>query len=229
MIYCKVLKNDTLKEPNIGMVYISENLPEEVYCYFASRGHTVRRVSAGDALGAVAAHPDIYMCAAGDFFVCAEKGEAAGDYPHNASFCALVLDRYFVHNLKITSPRLQSKAKAAGLIPVHVKQGYTKCSCAVVDGKSVITSDEGISRALLSLGDVDVLKITPGHILLPGHEYGFIGGASGIVDGELVFCGDISAHPDFERIRQFAGERGVNIKWFPFPLTDAGGIIERRQ
>ena len=207
------------------MVYVSERAPDCVAEYLRGRGNDVTIVTAGIAGGAVASHADLHMCSIGGRLIFKEDGEPGDKYPENAAFCAVALDRYFIHNLKITSPRLLSAAESAGLTKVHVNQGYTKCSCAVVDGRSIITSDNGIIKALEPLGDVDVLRISPGHIALPGHEYGFIGGACGRVDDELVFCGDISAHPDFGRISDFARKRGVRLKWFDFPLTDIGTIM----
>jgi len=207
------------------MIYLSETLPTEVSSYLEESGERVSLVSAGAAGGAVAAHPDIYYCRVGGEMLRATKEEVCGGYPRCAAFCALVLDGYFVHNLKITAPRLLEAAKRAGLTPVHVRQGYARCACALADGKSAVTADEGVARALERLPGVSVLRIAPGHILLPGHEYGFIGGASGLLGKTLVFFGDITAHPDFERIRAFAGERGVTLRWFPFPLTDAGGMV----
>ena len=208
------------------MIYISENAPRCVAEYLESRGYAVKTVAAGPAGGAVAPHADLYMCRVGGRMIFAKDGEVGSEYPRNAAFCAVSLDRYFIHNMKITSPRLKAAAEMAGLEPVHVNQGYAKCSCAVVDGRSIITSDMGVWKAIEKLGDVDVLLISPGHIALPGHEYGFIGGACGNVGDELVFCGDITAHPDFERIREFAKARGVSLKWFDFPLTDIGTIID---
>lgn len=166
------------------------------------------------------------MCTVGGKLIFAKEPEIGAEYPQNAVFCAVALDKYFVHNLNITAPGLLDTAKNAGLILVHVNQGYTKCSCAVVDGRSVITSDKGIARALLAIGDVDVLEVAEGHVLLPGYKYGFIGGASGRVGDEFVFCGDITKHPDFDRIRKFISNHGIRMKWFDFPLTDIGTIIE---
>ncbi|MBR5382014.1 MAG: hypothetical protein IK136_05280 [Oscillospiraceae bacterium] len=207
------------------MIYLSETLPPEAAAYFEERGETVSFVRAGAARGAVAAHPDIYLCRVGDELLRASDDEVRGGYPQNAAFCALVLDGYFVHNLKITAPRLLAAAERAGLTPVSIRQGYAKCACALVDGRSVITADEGVARALEKLPGVSVLRVSPGHILLPGHAYGFIGGASALLGKTLVFFGDITAHPDCERIRGFAEARGVKLRWFPFPLADHGGMV----
>jgi len=75
--------------------------------------------------------------------------------------------------------------------------------------------------------DVEVLTVREGHVLLPGFDTGFIGGASGRVGDEIIFNGDLSAHPDFEKIRDFIQCRGLKVRYFPgLPLTDIGSIIE---
>lgn len=176
---------------------------------------------------AVSCHPDIYYCRLPNGSVIkAQTNEIGNSYPENIGFNAVCLDKYFIHNLKYTNPRLRQCAENLGLVPVNVKQGYTKCSCVVVDGSSIITSDNGIYRTLSALDDVNVLKIRQGYVNLNGFEYGFLGGASGRVGETLYFSGDITKHPDFEMIRAFCEKRNTDIKWFDFPLDDIGSIIE---
>lgn len=210
-------------------VYVSAEADGRLLTYLRDTGADVVCTGPTDEVyGAIATHPDIRMCALTDrLLIKTRPGELGRDYPGCAAFCALCLDRYFIHNLKITDPRLLEAARKAGKTLVDVKQGYSRCSSSVVDGRSVITADPGIAAALEKLGDVDVLTVTPGHVLLPGFDHGFIGGASGRVGDELVFSGDLSAHPDFAAIGKFAEERGVRLRYFPeFPLTDIGSIIE---
>ena len=74
---------------------------------------------------------------------------------------------------------------------------------------------------------LNVLKVTPGHVLLPGYSEGFIGGTAGRVGDEILFNGDLSAHPDFGAIRDFIRERGLGLKYFDdCQLTDIGSVIE---
>ena len=120
---------------------------------------------------------------------------------------------------------------------VDVPQGYSRCCCLPVDDTSFITSDRGIEKALTAAG-ADVLLIEKGHIELPGFDYGFIGGCAGHIMvpsnddscyGErqaILFNGDISSHPDYERITAFINERGIDITYFKdYQLTDIGSII----
>ena len=95
----------------------------------------------------------------------------------------------------------------------------------IVDDSSVITEDEGIYRALS--GKINVLKIKPGHVLLPGFKNGFLGGASGLVSkNKLAFCGNIKLHPDFFAIKNFIEERNIDIILLSSTdLCDFGSIL----
>ena len=98
-----------------------------------------------------------------------------------------------------------------------------------MDENSIITDDESVARRAVEKG-LNCLLISKGDVSLDGHEYGFIGGASGkILKDEIIFFGDISKHRDYERIEAFIRERKMRIISFDFPLTDFGGIIPIRE
>ncbi len=146
-------------------------------------------------------------------------------YPHDIAYNAACTGRYFIHNLKYTAPELIRAVRDTGMRMIDVKQGYSKCSTVIVDEQSVITYDRGIASACRDAG-MDVLTVRPGHVLLPGYNTGFIGGASGRIGDTILFYGDLSAHPDFEAIAAFIRSRGLEPKWFEeWPLTDIGSII----
>lgn len=177
-------------------------------------------------------------------------------YPGNIIYNAVCTGKYFIHNLKYTDPGLLEAARewkgaqrssAEGscrlqrkedLILVDVPQGYTRCCLLPVDDSSFITSDAGIAKALMAAG-ADVLLIEKGHIDLPGFDYGFIGGCAGhimipVTDSDaasdlaptIIFNGDLSAHPNFEKIAAFIHERNIDTVYFEdLPLTDIGSIL----
>ena len=91
---------------------------------------------------------------------------------------------------------------------------------------SVITEDEGIAE-ILKRHNIDVLKISAGDVLLPGHDYGFLGGASGkISKDKLFFAGDIKSHRDYKDIYNFCTMRDVMpISLCEGRLIDLGSII----
>ncbi len=211
-------------------VYVSGDAHQALKDYISGMGWQLVTVRDQPSLGAgVSSHPDLMMCKLGVYpgspLVTADP-VPSGAYPANASYCALALDRYFIHRLDITAPPLLRAADGLGLHMVNVRQGYARCGALPVDGNSVITSDPGIARVLSGLGDVDVLVISPGHVELPGFPYGFIGGTAGRLGGTIVFNGDIDRHPDGGAIRSFISSRGLSVKSFPgLPLVDIGSII----
>jgi len=71
-----------------------------------------------------------------------------------------------------------------------------------------------------------VLLVDQGHVLLEGHDYGFLGGCSACFTDTIVFHGDLSKHPDFLRIASFIEEANMKLVYFEdFPLTDIGSIL----
>lgn len=108
---------------------------------------------------------------------------------------------------------------------IPVKQRYARCSICVVDERSIITADHGIAKSCQGL--LDVLEIEPGHIELPGFDYGFIGGCSFKLNAhELAFTGNLRTHPDAERIESFLRERGVkSVCMTDGPLLDIGSAV----
>jgi hypothetical protein len=212
-----------------------------------SRGYTLIETVRTDAVySAIASHCDIYLCKVGNSLVVAQEqlsniesglkacgiDYASGSsplgskYPRNIRYNAAQIGQLLVHNTKYTDPVLLQTSLDAGLEPVFVKQGYTKCNLVVVDDQSAITSDPGIAEKLKEK-KIDVLEIVPGHVKLQGFSYGFLGGTTGRAGDEIYFNGDLSAHPDCERIAEFIRSRGLRAVWFAeYPLEDVGSFIQ---
>lgn len=132
-----------------------------------------------------------------------------GKYPECAGLNALRIGNILVCGEKAIDPVLKKEAGDRGLEIVYTSQGYSRCAACIVSENAVITSDPSIYSALS--GRVDVLKITSGHIRLADTYDGMIGGASLMLDENLIaFCGNIKAHPDFENIEKFLKKHGVN-------------------
>ncbi len=212
-------------------IYIAKNADKILQDYLQRKGYVLELISSEDLVDpAISCHPDVFMCRLGVGhaapLVEASKEELGMGYPAEAAFNAACTGKYFIHNLKITTPRLLSTARSTGMKLIHVPQGYAKCSTVIVDERSIITYDRGIAQACIDASDLDVLLVSPGHVLLPGYDTGFIGGCSGRIDDEVIFNGDLSAHPDFGQIRNFIESRGLKCIWFEdYPLTDIGSII----
>jgi len=152
--------------------------------------------------------------------------KVASEYPNDVLFNAAVVGKYLIANLNFVSKKVIELCEKKGLIPIHIKQGYAKCSICVVSEGAVITSDEGICETLNKETELDVLKIEKGHIDLCQYEYGFIGGASGAFENSVFFCGNLSLHPDGEKIIAFCNAHGKTaISLTDKPLADVGTIF----
>lgn len=199
--------------------------------YLQAKGYKLELVSSEGLVDpAIQNHPDVFLCRLGVRtdapLIRASAAELSMGYPAEAAFNAACTGKYFIHNLKVTAPRLLDAARSAGMELIHVPQGYAKCSTVIVDEQSIITYDRGIAQACTGCDNLDVLLISPGHVQLPGYDTGFIGGCSGRIDDEVIFNGDLSAHPDFTRIRDFIESRDLKCVWFEdYPLTDIGSIL----
>ena len=147
-----------------------------------------------------------------------------GEYPKDIRLNFAITGDYISGNFNFADENLIKNID--GKTPLSVKQGYCKCSVLVVGEKSVITDDKSIYRVLTENG-FNVLLIEKGDISLKGHEYGFVGGASGkISDDMVVFFGDITLHRDFSKIDSFLKSQCCNYLCTDNgPLRDVGGII----
>ncbi len=151
--------------------------------------------------------------------------EADTEYPRDCGLCAAISGNNIIYCEKSADKKLLRLGIAHGYSLLSVPQGYTKCSCAILADGSVITSDEGIARVTRDAG-IDTLLISAGHIDLPGYNYGFIGGASGLCENTLYFCGNIKAHPDYEKIEEFAEKHCTKIVSLSEErLYDVGSLI----
>jgi hypothetical protein len=146
-------------------------------------------------------------------------------YPHSISFNGLMLGMNFIHNLNYTSSFILEDMKKMKKNLIHVKQGYTRCSALPIDDNSIITSDIGIAKGVAPHG-IDVCLIKPGFILLPGQLYGFIGGTGGRVKDKIYFAGDVTKHPDYDKIRRFIYGKGLEMVYnSKESLIDVGSIL----
>lgn len=110
-------------------------------------------------------------------------------YPQDIILNAVNLKNFFIHNIKYTDSALLKMVSNKKIF--NVKQGYTKCSTAILNDTAVMTSDTGIAYALRK-HSIDALLLPPGDILLPGLNYGFIGGCCGLLENNvLAFYGNL--------------------------------------
>ncbi len=149
------------------------------------------------------------------------------EYPHDVAFDALVLKSAIIARLDSLPDEVKAHAANMGIALLDTKQGYAKCSAVRVSESAVITADKNIAKAAETAGaDALLISAAPEKIRLDGYDYGFIGGASGVLEDTVYFTGDISSHPDAERIAEFCkAHKKKMISLSSEPLNDVGGIF----
>jgi len=141
-----------------------------------------------------------------------EESEKILNYPNDVFFNCAIMGNHIIMNKKYSDSRIVSYAEKHNLTLIDVKQGYCKCAICIVDENSLITEDEGIYRAIKKQSDLDILLLKKHEIKLNGYEYGFIGGASGKLDQNiLAFTGMIELHTEYQEIKTFCERKGISI------------------
>lgn len=157
------------------------------------------------------------------FSVTKTKEDIAGEYPSDVKLNVALFGRNaigaFSHSDETVVENISDYNK------FEVKQGYTKCSVLPVSENALITDDVSVYKTLRNA--FDMLLIDKGDIVLEGHEYGFIGGASAkISTEEVLFFGDIKKHRNCKEILDFLDRYNCNaISFDGLALTDVGGVV----
>ena len=162
--------------------------------------------------------------AAPNYNIILDNSALGEDYPSDCIYnCLVTGNRIYARNVENDS--IASLAKETGRALKKIKQGYPACTTLMLDGKSAVTADLGMAR-VLSADGISVTLIENGDISLPPYEYGFIGGTCGIYDKTVYFCGDVTLHRSFEKIRDAI--EGADMRYVCLSgekLLDLGGIL----
>ncbi len=233
---------------NVECVIVDRNAPQSLFDYL--KKEKIDYIKSGyikNTLEAVSTHPDMQICHIGaNRYVCEPslyeyycnelrkydvklfKGNKyiSDTYPEDISYNVVVTENIILHNLKYTDKMILNEVESSAISIYKVKQGYTKCATCIIDDNALITSDESIYKVCVA-NNIDCLLIEKGFIKLDDKHDGFIGGCCGFVGSEkLLFCGDITSHPSYNKIVEFASKYSVEI--IPSSndiLSDIGSII----
>ncbi|MDW5298790.1 MAG: hypothetical protein SA378_01420 [Sedimentibacter sp.] len=104
------------------------------------------------------------------------------NYPEDIAYNVARIGSYAVHNTKHTDQVLKYYLEEAGVEFIHVNQGYSKCSTASISENKALTSDFLIHEKLKSY-NIDCMYINPEIVYLKGYDHGFIGGCTGLING----------------------------------------------
>lgn len=150
----------------------------------------------------------------------------ARNYPGNIAYNVLRMGDLAFHNSKYTDAEVIRALEKENVELIHVNQGYTKCSVCIIDNRTIITSDMKLSKTLEKYG-IESLLIKPGGIELKNLNYGFIGGASGLLSKKrIAFTGSLDSLEDSNTIRSFLYGNDIEIRTLSGErLVDYGSII----
>ena len=209
-------------------VIVAENFPEEAAEKLKAYGKVVRTRANKNLLRGLDTHTDILVhpLPKGEIVVDRDNLEyykkifpdkkilpshsiLSKEYPKDVSLNAFTFKNYFIHNLKYTDKFLLDYYKESGYDLVNIKQGYAKCS-SLVTGDFIITSDGGIYESLRDF--ISIYKIDHKQIKLQNFNYGFIGGASGVLGKKIFFTGDFSNHSSHEEILKIINKYNYEIE-----------------
>lgn len=153
-------------------------------------------------------------------------------YPKDIAYNICFTERYAIGRFADIDPlileflkKLSYDDKGSKLELIDINQGYANCSICQIDENSVISADKGVCKELKKK-NIDVLEISQAHIDLFDFDYGFIGGASALIDDKVCFFGDIKSHPDFLIIKEFIEKKGKKVLSLSNKkLTDYGSLV----
>lgn len=151
----------------------------------------------------------------------------APSYPADIAYNVARVGRWYFHNLRHTDPVIRRTLEKLGIEPVHVEQGYSKCSILPVGDESIITTDAGIARAAEKKGLKVLLADYEKSIRLPGLDHGFIGGAAGMLGCALcALNGNIQGLDCFDAFSSFLSKNNISIvELSDEQVTDIGSIL----
>ena len=154
------------------------------------------------------------------------KMEVDVTYPYDCAYNVARVGEYVICNTNTTDKTILDYYKNQKHI-IHVNQGYAKCNICIIDENTILTEDIGIHNTIVhSKLQLNSYLIPKGSILLKHFPYGFIGGASGKIENNLFWYGNISTHPSYNTIYDIVNKRGVKmISLSSDPVEDFGSII----
>jgi hypothetical protein len=209
----------------------------------ASYGDLLELETNGITYPAISGHPDIFFCQSPGrlivapnlpknyFDVLAKHGidfivgelPVGPEYPASARYNAVATDKLLIHNFRHTDFSITRTLE--DLQPVHVDQGYCRCSLLSLRNHYFITSDRGIMKVLKTNGQ-EVLYVDPAGLLLEGFANGFIGGCCGVMGSRVFINGSLDRFAGGGKIREFLQELGYDIiELTDSQIIDIGSLI----
>lgn len=248
----KFIETPNLPNNNVSLVVVDGRIPKSMEEELYKKEIRIIKTEKVESLyNAISYHPDIIMSHLGNnkiviarnspqkfiyklenegFNIIEGKNEVKGKYPLDVLFNVCISGESIICNEKYTDRILLEEIYKTNKKVINVKQGYAKCSLAIIDNEVFVTSDKGIHTILIR-ENKETLLISPKFISLFDMNYGFIGGASGKISSkEVIFFGDLLLHKDGKRIKNFIERKGNKIVMLgKNKLMDLGTLIPLKE
>ncbi len=235
------MKYPNLPEKQVSEVIIGSDYNKEIYNKLEKLGiEPIFTTKSTNVRQGIQNHADLVFCPLSeDYFLLSKEQTELCDkllsfgcnaefinenlgynYPNDVWLNCVVIGNHIFFNPETVSRKIRDFVEKSDLTEVSVRQGYTKCSIAVVSDHAFITDDISIGSRGAEYG-FDVLVIGKGDIKLQNFNYGFIGGSTGkIAEDKMLFTGKLESLSDCDSIKKFLYKHNVE----PIELTD--GVIE---
>ncbi len=225
------------------IIISSKNIPEQALTKLKDYGKVLTFETCEYAYPAISCHPDVFLCFSEEKLIIAPNTpkvfkrlliennvryvegrlDVGNNYPATAIYNAVITKNYLIHNLEITDHTI--KEVCTDKKKIHVNQGYTRCNLLPLQNDNFITSDKGIYNTLIAK-KLNVLYVSPQHILLPGYKNGFFGGVCGVYKKHVFIVGNLSILSDSDKVTSFLIKAGHQIiELYNGPLLDCGSLI----
>ena len=160
------------------------------------------------------------------------KNIVSSKYPLDVLYNVCCIGENIIHNFKYTDEKILEIVQNEKLNMININQGYSNCSIAVIDDKSVVVTDKKIAEKLIE-NDIDVLLLEENldiKLLKNDGKYskmkGFIGGCMSRIENKIIIFGDISKIDKEKKIRNFIQSRNLEIVYFNgLDVIDYGGVL----
>lgn len=240
-------------ENNKTLALMSCDAPQEIKTSLLALGFQVISLPRDCRLQSpVASHADMLVCVIGKNLFCSDRyyfdnqeifqliksygynvipcdAHISSNYPSDIAFNMLFINDTIMGRVDRMPNEMRELSLKNEIPLIAIKQGYAKCSTLLLDNSALISADGGIIKEAKRLG-LSTLKIdnSPDAVTLPGYDYGFIGGASGVFNKAIYFTGDITQHPNGSQIHAFCQTNGFKVHTLRKEnekCIDIGGII----
>ncbi len=149
-----------------------------------------------------------------------------GTYPSSCAYNIARIGNIIICNTECADKAIMDFYKETDKEIINVKQGYSKCNICPISDTSFITEDRGIHNSIQKDKHLTSHLIEVGSVSLDGFKYGFIGGATGVFDNKILFCGKIPDGETGSKIHDIIYKENMEyVELSDDKLQDFGSII----